>query len=70
MAIPKLLKEFFMKKAILFLLFLPSLVFSEVAVTAYNDNLGVVRETRPFELKEGLQTLRFQDVASQITPPR
>ncbi len=57
-----------MKKTLLFLLLLPSLGFAEVSVTAYNDNLGVIRETRPFDLKEGLQTLRFQDVASQIDP--
>jgi hypothetical protein len=57
-----------MKKALIFLLLLPAFGFSDVAVTAYNDNLGVIRETRPFELKEGSQTLRFQDVAAQIDP--
>ena len=57
-----------MKKALLCLLFLPVLGFGEVAVTAYNNNLGVIRETRSFPLKEGIQSLRFQDVASQIDP--
>ncbi len=57
-----------MRIAYILLCLIPSLGFSEVAVTAYNDNLGVIRETRPFELKEGTQALRFQDVASQIDP--
>lgn len=39
---------------------------ADVAVTVYNNNLGVVKDTRAFELKEGRQALRFTDVAAQI----
>jgi len=41
---------------------------AEVAVTVYNQDLGVVRETRSFELPKGEGLLRFRDVASQIDP--
>lgn len=61
-------KEIPMKRLFTLFLFLPALVSADVAVTAYNDNLGVIRESRPFELKEGTQTLKFQDVAAQIDP--
>jgi hypothetical protein len=57
-----------MKKAILALLLLPNVVWAEVSVTVYNQNLGVVREVRPFDLKEGIQLLKFRDVAAQIDP--
>ncbi len=37
-----------------------------VALTIYNQNFGVVRETRKLSIKDGL--VRFQDVAKQIDP--
>lgn len=37
-------------------------------VTVYNDNLGLIREVRPFALKAGLQELKVADVAAQIDP--
>jgi hypothetical protein len=40
----------------------------DVAVTVYNDNLGVVKDRRPFTLTAGLSDLRFTDVASAIDP--
>lgn len=37
-----------------------------VALTVYNDNLGLVKDTRVLELKAGSQEIRFDDVAAQI----
>jgi hypothetical protein len=41
---------------------------SATEVTVYNSNLGVVKETRPFTLKEGVSELKVEDVAAQIDP--
>ena len=40
----------------------------EVAVTVYNENLGVVKDRRRFSIASGLTELRFTDVASLIEP--
>ena len=40
----------------------------DVAVTVYNDNLGVVKDRRSFALQSGVSDLRFTDVASSIDP--
>jgi hypothetical protein len=40
----------------------------EVAVTVYNENLGVVKDQRAFNIASGLSELRFTDVASSIDP--
>ena len=39
-----------------------------VAVTVYNDNLGVVREVRTFDINPGTSEVKMQDVPSQIDP--
>lgn len=39
-----------------------------VDVTVYNDDLGVVRETRSFNLKKGVNELKVTDVAAQVDP--
>ncbi len=39
-----------------------------VAITVYNDNFAVIRDNRSLELKSGLNTLRFTDVAATIDP--
>lgn len=41
---------------------------TSVAVTVYNNNLALVRETRKVKLLPGEQELRFMDVAEQIKP--
>ena len=42
---------------------------ASVAVTVYNQNLALVRETRTLKLERaGVGTLRFMDVPSQINP--
>ena len=40
----------------------------DVAVTVYNDNLGVVKDRRPFTLTSGVSDLQFTDVAASIDP--
>ncbi|HBG27856.1 MAG: hypothetical protein A2Y10_09250 [Planctomycetes bacterium GWF2_41_51] len=41
---------------------------NSVAVTVYNSNFGVVKEQRQMTFDEGLNTIRFTDVASSIDP--
>jgi hypothetical protein len=40
----------------------------EVAVTVYNENLGVVKDRRRFAVASGVSEIRFTDVASLIEP--
>jgi hypothetical protein len=39
-----------------------------LAVTIYNDNLGVVRDVRKFDIKDGWSDIRMRDVPSMIDP--
>lgn len=39
-----------------------------VAITIYNVNLGLVKDQRDIKLPEGMNELRFMDVASKIIP--
>ena len=39
-----------------------------VSLTVYNQNFAVVREVRPLTLRQGLNLVRFEDVAAQIDP--
>src|SRR4030043_1130342 len=39
-----------------------------VAVTIYNSNVGLVKDTRVIELKPGIHELKFMDVAGKIDP--
>jgi len=39
-----------------------------VAVTIYNSNVGLVKDTRLVELKQGILELKFMDVAAKIDP--
>src|SRR5450759_1750566 len=40
----------------------------EVSLTIYNQNFALVRDLRYLNLKEGLNQVRFSDIASQIDP--
>jgi hypothetical protein len=40
----------------------------EVAITIYNSNIGLVKDTRLIDLKPGIQELKFMDVAGKIDP--
>lgn len=42
---------------------------AEVSVTVYNQNLGLISESRQFDVKAGMQHLTLTDVASQMVPP-
>ena len=41
---------------------------SATEVTVYNSNLGLIKETRPFALKNGVNEVKVEDVAAQIDP--
>ncbi len=43
-------------------------LWAGISVTIYNDNFGVVRETRQLSFDAGVNTIRFTDVASMIDP--
>ncbi len=49
-------------------LMVTSAASEEVAVTVYNNNLGVVSETRSLEFNKGVNRLAFSDVPSGIDP--
>lgn len=49
-------------------LVLCSPVAAEVSVTVYNQNLGLISESRSFDVKSGLQHLTLTDVAAQMVP--
>lgn len=59
-------------KTFIFSIILTSVCFatvdSEVALTIYNDNFGVIRQSRMIEFDEGLNSVNFTDVASRIDP--
>lgn len=40
----------------------------DIALTVYNQNFALVRDSRSLSLKEGLNEIRFSDIASQIEP--
>lgn len=40
----------------------------KVAITVYNSNIGLVKDTRTIRLPRGTSQLRFMDVAQQINP--
>ena len=41
---------------------------TQVSLTVYNSNLGLVKDVREIELAEGLTHLQFMDVAARIMP--
>lgn len=59
-----------MRNAILMLVVLTAIGVStfaaDIAVTVYNDNLGVINETRQLEFKNGVGQLKFTDVPALI----
>jgi len=40
----------------------------EISLTVYNDNFGLVKQTRQLEFKKGLSDIKFDDVAALIDP--
>ncbi len=44
------------------------LLIGQINLTVYNNNLGLVKDVRAFQLKKGVNTVYVTDVASQIDP--
>lgn len=42
--------------------------YADISITVYNNNRALVKESRDITLKKGIQTLEFDNVASQIDP--
>lgn len=40
----------------------------DVAITIYNSNIGLVKDTRLIDLRPGIRELKFMDVAAKIDP--
>ena len=60
-------KRHLMKK--LLILVLPAAALAaDPALTIYNQNFGVVRETIPLQLKEGVNDVKFADVTVHLEP--
>ncbi len=45
-----------------------SAVWADVGLTVYNNDLGLVKDTRSLEFEQGTTTLKFTDVAAAIDP--
>jgi len=43
-------------------------IYGEVAVTIYNQDLGLVKDVRELDFQKGKSIIKFTDVASQIDP--
>ena len=59
-----IMKKFF----ILLILLFQSVFIYCASVTIYNDNFALVKDTKKFNLKKGLQKVEVSDVASKIDP--
>src|SRR3989440_11860166 len=46
----------------------PSLFASQPALTIYNQNFAVVRDTVPVELKQGVNNVRFTETTAHLEP--
>lgn len=57
-----------MIKTFLSLLMVVASAASATEVTVYNTNLGLVKEVRPFVLKDGINEVKVEDVAALIDP--
>ncbi|MEK7384520.1 MAG: DUF4140 domain-containing protein, partial [Elusimicrobiota bacterium] len=53
-------------KITLIVLALSAVAASATEVTVYNSNLGLIKETRSFSLKNGVNEVKVEDVAAQI----
>lgn len=61
-----------MKKILLLLgtasLLTPAALLAEPALTIYNQNFAVVRDSVPLDLKSGVNDIRFSEVTAQLEP--
>jgi hypothetical protein len=61
-------KILFLGALLMLIVWQVSLASSDVAITIYNQNLGLVRDTREANFVKGQNAFSFSDVASQIDP--
>src|SRR3954469_19204990 len=57
-----------MKRLIPLLLAISSASAAEPALTIYNQNFAVVRDTVPLDLKAGVNEVRFADATAHVEP--
>ena len=69
------MKNFLTVKTLLFCLILGSMILAEpwsahgeVAVTIYNQDLGLIKDVRELQFERGRSVIKFTDVAAQIDP--
>ena len=68
------MRTIFSVSAVLFIstCLFPAQIFASdgnsVAVTVYNNNFGVIKESRPMVFEKGVNKIKFTDVASSIDP--
>jgi hypothetical protein len=69
------MKNLLMVRTLLFCFLLSSLMlagpspgYGEVAVTIYNQDLGLVKDVRELQFEKGRSIIKFTDVAAQIDP--
>ena len=55
-------------KAPLLALLIASVASAETAITVYNENFGVVRDTVPLDLSKGLSDVSYSGVTAQLEP--
>jgi len=67
MTLPTLLRTT-IQAAILCCCFTPVTVAADPALTIYNQNFAVVRETLPLDLHAGSNTMRFSDATAHLEP--
>jgi len=58
------MKKFFLLSVFMLM---SSFVYS-ASVTIYNDNFALIRDTKEFNVKKGLQTIEINDVSAKIDP--
>src|ERR1700733_1504993 len=57
-----------MKKFCLFFLASATAAFAQPALTIYNQNFAVVRDTVPLDLQSGVNNVRYADATAQVEP--
>ncbi|MGA9450939.1 MAG: hypothetical protein WBW41_06300 [Verrucomicrobiia bacterium] len=46
----------------------PGLLTAEPALTIYNQNFAIVRDTVPLDLQAGVNSVRYADATAQVEP--
>jgi hypothetical protein len=62
------MKKFWLLIVIVFACSINLFADGKTAITIYNSNIGVVRETRTFDIQKGVSTLKVTDIPEKIDP--